>query len=120
MSEDPTSEGGKGALLKVPTTMIIYRAAVNNGYNLSPEQRRSVVREAACILEDSQSTKRERVAAAKVLLAADKLDLEAEKLGRPAAQVTNNTQINVGADLSKLTVEQLRALAGNDASPDQA
>lgn len=116
MAKPPTDAGdrGKGGVeLKTPTLLNIYRAAINNGYNLTAAQRKAIVREAFCILEDPDSQKRERIAAAKVLLAADKLDLESEKLERgQAGGTTNNTQINNTIDLSGLTVEQLRALAG--------
>ena len=108
-------DGGKGAVQLKPLTVLgIYRAAVNNGYNLTHEQRRAIVREAFCVLESPDSEARERLSAAKVLLAADKLDLEAEKLQRGVVGNQTNVQVNVsnGLDLSKLTVEQLKALAG--------
>lgn len=80
MADGPIDAGGKGVVLKTPTLMGIYRTAVNNGYNLTAGQRKAIIREAFCILEDGESDKRERIAAAKVLLAADKLDMEAEKI----------------------------------------
>lgn len=115
MAETLADQGGKGDVqLKRLTVLGIYRAAITNGYNLTREQRRAIVREAFCILEDSESEKRERISAAKVLLAADKLDLEAERMARGANMTQTNVQVNVqnGLDLSKLTPEQLRALAG--------
>jgi hypothetical protein len=115
MAKSPNTgdDRGKGGVeLKTPTAMGIYRAAINNGYNLTAGQRKAIVREAFCILEDPDSKKRERIAAAKVLLAADKMDLETEKMERGQPGVTNNTQINNTVDLSGLTVEQLKALAG--------
>lgn len=113
-------DGGKGAVQLKPLTVLgIYRAAINNGYNLTHEQRRAIVREAFCVLESPDSEARERLSAAKVLLAADKLDLEAEKLQRGvAASTVNNTQVNINGvdasatiqELAKLTPDQIRAL----------
>lgn len=46
------------------------------------------------------------------LMKADELDLKRQQAAQGQPGTVNNTQINVGADLSKLTVEQLKALAG--------
>jgi hypothetical protein len=102
--------------LKTPSLLNIYRAAINNGYNLTREQRRAIVREAFCILEDPDSQKRERLSAAKVLLVADKLDLEAEKMERGQGGTTINVSGNMnvadlrGVDLEALKAAKLRAI----------
>lgn len=130
MAQEYATAGGSGGILAQPvlsrSDMVLIRRAVQGGYNLSAEQRQLIVARATEILEARPEvledkdgnvvgvSYRDQLGAAKVLLAADKLDLEAEKMERAQAQpgTVNNVQINNGVDLSKLTVEQLRALAG--------
>lgn len=120
------SAGGQGVLDQPRLTrsdMVLIRKAVIGGYNLTPEQRQKVVARAAEILDAAPEeitdkdgnvvgvSYRDQLGAAKVLLAADKMDLDVE---RGVSENQTNVQVNVqnGLDLSKLTPEQLRALAG--------
>lgn len=131
---EPTQNGGQGVLDTRPSRsdLVLFRKAVNGGYNLTHEQRQKIVARAAEILESQPEIRyddegniigasyRDVLGAAKVLLSCDKMDMEAEKL---AAGVTggtvNNTQYNIdargNADLvaelkRQLTVDELRVL----------
>jgi len=86
----------------------LFRQAINGGYNLTPEMRAEIVAVAREILnsppsigKDGAVSNRDQIAAAKVLLAADKMDLDALKVAvdeskQPgASSITNNTQINI-------------------------
>ena len=111
MAIEYASAGGQGDAIEPRPSrsdLILYRKAIKDGYNLSAEQRARMVRVAEALLESADE--RSQLGAAKVLLAADKLDLEVEKLATASApQTVNNTQINVGTDLAKMTDDQLRA-----------
>jgi hypothetical protein len=122
------SAGGQGGTLAAPSRsdLRMFRQAINGGYNLTPEMRAEIVAVAREILnsppsigKDGAVSNRDQIAAAKVLLAADKMDLDALKVAvdeskQPgASSITNNTQINNQVDLSGLSIEQLKALAGS-------
>lgn len=117
------SAGGQGGALTKRGDLRLYRQAVEGGYNIPPEIRQEIVETAHQILnagpsfdKEGNRNYRDVLSAAKVLLACDKMDLEVEKMASAGPGTVNNTQINnlVGVDLSKLTTEQLRALAHDD------
>jgi hypothetical protein len=110
--------------------MVLFRRAIKGGYNLTPEQRQRIVQRASEILDappelatakDGEAlgvSYRDQLAAAKVLLAADKLDLEAEKMERGQGGTTINVSGNMnvadlrGVDLEALKAAKLRAING--------
>lgn len=76
---------------------------------LPPNTRRAIMNKLISALAKAESP-RDIGTLSRSLMKADELDLKRQQ-GVGAGGIVNNTQINVGADLSKLTVEQLRALA---------
>lgn len=118
--ESPANAGGQGVLDTRPSRsdLVLFRKAVNGGYNLTPEQRQKIVARAAEILESppevhyddegniTGASYRDVLGAAKVLLACDKMDLEAEKAA--SASVVNNTQVNIDARGNAELVAELR------------
>lgn len=120
------SAGGQGGVLTKRSDMVLERKAIKGGYNLSPEQRQDIVARAHEILmaapeeitdRDGNTvgvSYRDQLGAAKVLLAADKMDLDAEHMARADKSGTvNNTQINIfnasqtEDALAKLTDDEL-------------
>lgn len=86
---------------------------------LTEAHRQAIVAKIVASIQDLQRGDRQdmKILARLSLVLArfDDIDLRREQGATPA--IVNNTQVNVGADLSKLTVEQLKALAHD--GPDQ-
>lgn len=125
MATEAVSAGGQGEILANPTPsrsdLRLVRKAINGGYNLTPEQRQDIVRRAHEILLSPPELKigedgatldvsyRDQLAAAKVLLAADKMDMDVERLAAGVGSgVTNNTQVNIDARGNQELVDELK------------
>lgn len=125
MATEAVSVGGQGEILANPapsrSDLRLVRKAINGGYNLTPEQRQLIVARAVEILEAAPEvladkdghalgvSYRDQLAAAKVLLAADKMDLDVERLAAGVASgVTHNTQVNIDARGNQELVAELK------------
>ncbi len=109
--------------VRLAKNLRMVQRAIREGWPVAQADKELAISDARRTLKDPESSRRERLEASKVLLAAEgqnmKVDDQAIKLltddGKPGT--VNNTQNNT-IDLSGLTVEQLRALAGHNADPD--
>lgn len=132
MATEAVSAGGQGEILANPapsrSDLRLVRKAINGGYNLTPEQRQLVVARAVEILEAAPEvlankdghalgvSYRDQLAAAKVLLACDKMDLDVERLAAGVASgVTHNTQVNIDArggpaEMFRSLIDEVRSL----------
>lgn len=115
MAQEFATGGGQGVIEPMPSRsdLRLYRKAIIGGYNLTPEQRANIVQVAEqvlnagpCITENGISY-RDALAAAKVLLACDKMDIEVEKMAQGPGD-TNNTQINIDARGNEALVAEFR------------
>lgn len=76
-----------------------------------PENARRAIMQKLLNAYAKADTPRDIGTLARALMAAERLDIEREKL-KVGGGVVNNTQVNNTIDLRGLTVEQLKALAG--------
>ena len=119
------ASGGQGVLDSPPSRsdLVLQRSAVRGGYNLTPEQRALIVAR-ACeileappeILEDKDGNTygvsyRDQLGAAKVLLAADKMDLDVERLAITRAQGPGGDKhlhLNAPAEMFRELMNEVR------------
>lgn len=128
MSEDPTivpEPGGQGVPITVDPKhtrqhLNMMERMVRLG-TLTPEQQ-GEVRDEALIVMRKCTSERDKAAALRVLAALERNDikklevaLKAAGVGVNQTNIQNNTQQNT-IDLSGLTIEQLKALAGGSDS----
>lgn len=125
MATEAVEVGGSGGVLAQArlsrSDLQLVRKAVNGGYNLTPEQRQDIVRRAHEILmsppeliigkdgEKLDVSYRDQIAAAKVLIAADKMDMDVERLAKEPAP---ENHLHLHADASAMTTEEIRAELG--------
>lgn len=106
------------------------RTAIVGGYNLTPEQRQLIVSRAAEILQASPEaiedgdgvtvgvSYRDQLGAAKVLLAADKLDLEAIKLALEERKgETPEQHLHLHGGPAQMFQDVIKAIRERDAIP---
>lgn len=110
-------EGGELSLdFTKPQDVGLLRQAIRRGWIKSLDRMERLIamaEESVATVSDREELAKLRVSLARVAAQAAGVHVRsvvAVDGAQPAVQ--NNTQINVGADLSKLTVEQLKALAG--------
>ena len=118
---DYASAGGQGVLDQPRLTrsdMVLIRKAVIGGYNLTPEQRQKVVARAAEILDAAPEeitdkegnvvgvSYRDQLGAAKVLLAADKMDMDVERMAKEPAP---ENHLHLHSEASAMTTQEIRA-----------
>lgn len=122
MSESNTSIGGSGAtsgplgdgdLHPGKYNMRLIRRAIKNGWNVPEEYKAAVVEQMAKVATESDD-ERNRIAASKVLVAADSVDARFQQAAENnplehSSSTTNVLNVTV-ADLSPAQVEALYAL----------
>lgn len=121
------SAGGEGGVWGRRSDMVLERKAIKGGYNLSPEQRAAIVERAFAILQSKPEeitdndgnvlgvSFRDQLSAAKVLLAADKMDLEAAKM----ATETPEQHLHLHGGPAQMFQDVINAIRERDAIPAQ-
>jgi hypothetical protein len=117
MANAPTeyaSAGGQGGILTKRSDLRLYRQAIEGGYNIPPDLRaeiiataREIMRSAPSIDKEGNASHRDQLSAAKIILAADKLDMEAEKLA--ATQATTHNHLHLHGETATMSDEAIRA-----------
>lgn len=112
------NSGGTGVLfsddLKIRGDLKLLGRAISSGWDITPERRKAVLEKLDALLTSAD----ERIAlgASKTMIDAFKANVATfvAMLKGSDGPAQTNVQVNVGTgvDLSRLTVEQLKALAG--------
>ena len=114
------SAGGQGGVLTKRSDMVLERKAIKGGYNLSPEQRQDIVARAHEILMAAPEeitdregntvgvSYRDQLGAAKVLLAADKMDLDVANAAQDAEK-PGEQHLHLHGELATMNANELRA-----------
>ena len=108
------SAGGQGGVLTKRSDLRLYRQAIEGGYNIAPEVRQEIVAVARGIMNsrpdvvDGVVMCRDQLSAAKVLLAADKMDMDVEHAAKEAEK-PGEQHLHLHGELATMTVDELRA-----------
>jgi hypothetical protein len=114
--------GGIGGLCAVDARtggqdLRLIRRAIVNGWNVPPDIKRTVIEEMSRIVagknergEPIEVSARNRISAARVLVAADSVDARVEAVSRATTQVNVNVSNETRINLDRLTDAELEAL----------
>lgn len=107
-------EGGQPGPIELRQHLAIYRRAVRAGWPVSARQRQLVIDEGDRVLNDPDASRRERINAAKLILAAEgqniKLDDQALKLFIADRQSPKQEQhLHLHGELATMSADELRA-----------
>ena len=121
MLEQPNNPWGQGEDASRSDAKLM-RQAIKNGWPIPQVARKRGIQVARDLMDDPDATDRDKIAAVKLLIEADKINLALAKEPTPAGDTTNNTlNINVhgtvgisGAiEQAKRLIAEFRASQGN-------
>lgn len=93
----------------VRTTRMLERA-IRQRWPITDEQRKAIMERQIDIATDGVAKRRERIAAAKTVIAADKLNMQEEKPEEPTKHLHLHQHNETAIDYSKISVEDLERI----------